>query len=145
MNQLIPIGGNIIVKLDKKQDKKIGDIIIPKHLTDPPLTGTIISVGFRLNKNMEREYITSVKPGDRVLIGMYSGVEFIYSDIEYRYMKENEIIAKLTEADDDIDVINTLMKKINKHFKLSEKEYEILKTIANFKKSPYEYLSRENK
>lgn len=145
MKQLIPIGENIIVKLDEKQDKKVGGIIIPKHLTEPPLMGTIISVGFRLNKDMEREYITSVKPGNRVLIGMYSGVEFTYEDVEYRYMKENEIIAKLIEADDDIDVINSLVKKINKHFKLSEKEYEILKTIANFKKSPYEYLSRENK
>ena len=139
---LVPIGENIIIKLDRKPEEKTTEagIIIPSQAILPPLEGTVISVGYKYDKQMEQVPIKTVVPGDRVMIGMYSGVEFMFDDCEYRYMKENEIIGRLLP-----DYSNTIKNDLKAIIfemgnELGQETLDFFTTIINFEKTPYTVL-----
>jgi len=146
---LTPIGSNIIIKLDRRPDEDVteGGVIVVGDSIPPPLSGTVVAVGHNYTKDMQKVPIQSLVPGDQVLIGMYSGVEFDYEGVEYRYMKENEIIGKLFDDDetDEKRALKFILDNISDFMVREHKEvFDILKTLINFRKTPYEYLSSQN-
>lgn len=145
MDKLTPIANNIVVKLDKaKEEVKSSGVIVPITAQAPPLHGTVISVGYN-TRNGQKVPITSVAPGDRILIGMYSGVEFNYNDIEYRYMKESEIIGIITDNGISNETL-LLMDLLNNYSDfIGDETKELLQTLISFNKTPYEYLDNTNK
>ena len=90
-----PMYDRILIKrLDVKEEVR-GGIIIPDTAKEKPQEAEIVEVGEgKLMKDGSIKPL-KVKKGDKVLIGKYSGTEIKIDDVEYIFIKEDEILAIL--------------------------------------------------
>ena len=83
-----PKGRNVIIS------KSFGGPTVTKDgvsvAKEKPQKGTVVAVG-----NGKIDYTMTVKVGDTVLYGKYSGTEFKYEGKDYLIMREDEIYAIL--------------------------------------------------
>ena len=89
-----PLYDRVLIKrLDA--DEKVGGLFIPESAKEKPLQGEVVAVGpgARLDNGDNRE--PSVKTGDRVLFGKYSGSEVKIDGAEYKIMRETDLLGKL--------------------------------------------------
>ena len=92
-----PLHDRVILKRVEEKETVKGGIIIPDTAKEKPMEGEVISVG--PGKMMEdgKRSPMDLKAGDRVLFGKYAGTEIKLDDVEYLIMREEEILAVLTE------------------------------------------------
>ncbi|GAA4275750.1 co-chaperone GroES [Aquimarina mytili] len=81
-----PLADGVLVKADIAEEKSKGGIIIPDSAKEKPQKGIILAVG----KGKKDEPMT-VKVGDTVLYGKYSGTEITIEGIDALIMKESDI------------------------------------------------------
>ncbi len=94
--KITPIKDNIVVKrIDDKEEKKVGSIIIPDSAKEKPLTAEVIAVGSGRVLKDGKKLPLEVKVGDKVLIGKYSGSEVKLDNDEYLILKEDEVLGIL--------------------------------------------------
>jgi chaperonin GroES len=94
--KITPIKDNIVVKrIEEKDEKKVGSIIIPDSAKEKPLTAEVIAVGSGRVLKDGKKLPLEVKVGDKVLIGKYSGSEVKLDDDEYLILKEDEVLGIL--------------------------------------------------
>lgn len=87
-----PITGSqvrIVVEPAPAETVTAGGIIIPDSAQEKPQQGTIYAVG-----NETNEEKLTLKVGDKVLYGKYSGVEFKIDGKNLLAMKESDVILK---------------------------------------------------
>lgn len=80
---LKPIGDNVVVKRDEAASVTPSGIYLPDTGKQRPKTGVVHSA----NKD------SSLKAGDRIIFGSYSGVEVKLNEQEFLILKEEEILA----------------------------------------------------
>jgi chaperonin GroES len=92
-----PLHDRVLLKRIEEKESVKGGIIIPDTAKEKPMEGEVISVG--PGKMMEdgKRSPMDLKAGDRVLFGKYAGTEIKLDDVEYLIMREQEILAVLTE------------------------------------------------
>jgi len=91
---LIPLGDKVVVKPMSAEEKTKGGIYIPDTAKEAPAQGEVIALGTgKLTGGKKHEF--SVKKGDKVLYGKYSGDEVKLEGLEYKIMKEEEILGIL--------------------------------------------------
>lgn len=83
-----PIADRVLVEADPAETKTASGIIIPDTAKEKPMRGTIVAIG----AGKKDEPIT-VKVGDKVLYGKYSGTEVSIEGKDYLIMKESDIYA----------------------------------------------------
>jgi chaperonin GroES len=94
--KITPIKDNIVVKrIEEKDEKKVGSIIIPDSAKEKPLTAEVIAVGSGRVLKDGKKLPLEVKVGDKVLIGKYSGSEVKLDNDEYLILKEDEVLGIL--------------------------------------------------
>lgn len=81
-----PMKDRVLVEPAQAEEKTAGGIIIPDTAKEKPQKGTIVAVG----KGKKDEPMT-VKVGDVVLYGKYSGTEVSIDGKPYLIMKEDDI------------------------------------------------------
>jgi len=87
-----PLSDRILVKRLEPEQKVKGGIIIPDTAKEKPLEGKVVAVGAgRLDDNGKRIAL-EVKPGDRILVGKYTGTEVKIDDIEHVIVREEDIL-----------------------------------------------------
>ena len=86
--KLTPLADKVIVQQAEAETKTASGIIIPDTAQEKPQKGLIVAVG----KGTKENPIT-VKVGDVVLYGKYSGTELKYEGEDYLIMKEADILA----------------------------------------------------
>jgi chaperonin GroES len=87
-----PLYDRVVVKRWEEEKTSPGGIVIPDTAKEKPLKGEIIAVGNgKLLDNGQIRALT-VKPGDKVLIGKYSGTEVKIDGTEYVIMREDDIM-----------------------------------------------------
>ena len=93
-----PLHDRVLLKRIEEKESVKGGIIIPDTAKEKPMEGEVISVG--PGKMMEdgKRSPMDLKAGDRVLFGKYAGTEIRLDDVEYLIMREEEILAVLTEG-----------------------------------------------
>ncbi|MCX6569204.1 MAG: co-chaperone GroES [Candidatus Aminicenantes bacterium] len=88
-----PLYDRVLLKRLEEQEVKRGGIIIPDTAKEKPQEAEIIEVGKgRVNDDGKTIPLT-VKKGDRVLIGKYSGTEVTLEGDEHIIIREEEILA----------------------------------------------------
>lgn len=97
---LKPLYHHVVIKPDDP-DSKYGEIWIAETGQQPKRTGYVVAVGEGRLTNQNEILPLRVKPGDKVLFGEYSGLPFDWEGIEYKHMREDEIIAIILEDRDD--------------------------------------------
>ena len=81
-----PLADRVLVEPSAAEEKTSSGIIIPDTAKEKPQKGKIISVG----SGTKDEKLT-VKVGDTVLYGKYSGTEINIEGTDYLIMKESDI------------------------------------------------------
>jgi chaperonin GroES len=87
-----PLVDRVLIKRVESEEKSAGGLFLPSSAKEKPLEGEVIAVGpGRLNDKGEHMALT-VKVGDRVLFGKYSGTEIKLDGIEHLIMREDDIL-----------------------------------------------------
>jgi len=87
---LKPLADRVLVEAAKAEEKTAGGIIIPDTAKEKPQRGKVIAVG-----TGKKDEPLTVKIGDSVLYGKYSGTEITIEGKEYLIMRESDIFAIL--------------------------------------------------
>ncbi|HLV42631.1 MAG TPA: co-chaperone GroES [Brumimicrobium sp.] len=86
MSALKPLADRVLIKPIPAEEKTASGIIIPDAAKEKPLKGTVVAVG-----NGKKDEPMTVKEGDTVLYGQYSGTEIKIDGDNYLIMKEADI------------------------------------------------------
>ena len=87
-----PLHDRVTVRRVESDDKTKGGQIIPDSAKEKPAEGEIVAVGEGARKDSGELIAMSVKPGDRVLFGKWSGTEVTIAGEELLIMKESDIL-----------------------------------------------------
>jgi|TARA_B100001013_G_scaffold271204_1_gene172304 chaperonin GroES len=93
--KLKPLGDRVVVEAAPAEEMSSGGIILPDTAQEKPQQGTVAAVGPGKVNDSGKEVAMSVKKGDKILYGKYSGTEFAFEGIEYLIMRESDILAIL--------------------------------------------------
>ena len=97
MAKVRPLHDRLLVKRIEEKETVKGGIIIPDTAKEKPQEAEVVAVGEgKFDENGKRMQMT-VKKGDRVLIGKYSGQEIKIDDVEHTIVREDEIFAILVK------------------------------------------------
>lgn len=86
-----PLGDRVIVKAKEAEETTKGGIILPDTAKEKPIEGTIVAVGAGKITEEGKLVAMSVKVGDVVLYGKYSGTEIKIDGEEYLIMRESDV------------------------------------------------------
>jgi len=96
MAKVKPLRDRVLVRRIEEAEQKVGGIIIPDTAKEKPLQAEVMAVGSgRLLDNGQIVALT-LKAGDKVLIGKWSGTEVKIDDEELLILKEDEILGLLS-------------------------------------------------
>jgi chaperonin GroES len=87
-----PLHDRVLVKRVESDEKTKGGLIIPDTAKEKPAEGEIIAAGEGARKDSGELIPMSVKKGDRVLFGKWSGTEVTLDGQELLIMKESDIL-----------------------------------------------------
>ena len=87
-----PLHDRVLVRRIESDEKTSGGLIIPDSAKEKPAEGEIVSVGEGARKDSGELIAMSVKAGDKVLFGKWSGTEVKINGEELLIMKESDIL-----------------------------------------------------
>lgn len=91
MVSIKPLGDRVLVRPDVAEEKTASGIIIPDTAKEKPQRGTVVAVGPGKVENGTKIDMT-VKAGDKVLYGKYSGTELNLDGEDFLIMRESDIL-----------------------------------------------------
>ncbi len=83
-----PLADRVLVEPAPAETKTAGGLIIPDTAKEKPMKGKVVAVG-----NGKKDEPMTVKVGDTVLYGKYSGTELQVDGKELLIMRESDIYA----------------------------------------------------
>lgn len=83
-----PLSDRVLIEPQEAETKTASGIIIPDSAKEKPLQGKVVAVG-----KGTKDHEMTVKKGDTVLYGKYSGSELNYEGKDYLIMREDDILA----------------------------------------------------
>ena len=83
-----PLADRVLVEPAAAEEKTASGIIIPDSAKEKPQRGKVVAVG-----NGKKDEPLTVKVGDTVLYGKYSGTELAVEGKDYLIMRESDIFA----------------------------------------------------
>lgn len=92
VSQLQPLAGYILVEPAKAQKQTASGIILPDSHEEKPQHGTVLAVGpatFEDGQKIE----APVKKGDQVIYKKWGGNDVKIGDIEYQFLKFEDVLA----------------------------------------------------
>jgi chaperonin GroES len=87
-----PLHDRVVVKRVASDEKTKGGLIIPDSAKEKPAEGEVVAVGEGARKDSGELIPMSVKKGDRILFGKWSGTEVTLDGDELLIMKESDIL-----------------------------------------------------
>ena len=83
-----PLADRVLIEPAKAETTTDSGIIIPDTAQEKPQKGIVVAVG-----NGTKDHEMSVKIGDHVLYGKYSGTELKFEGTDYLMMRESDLLA----------------------------------------------------
>lgn len=90
--KLKPMADNILLKQTEAEETTASGIILATTTKEKPAIYEVISAGPG-TKDVE----VTVKPGDKVVVGKYTGSEIKLDGEEYKFVKQEDILAVVTD------------------------------------------------
>jgi len=87
-----PLHDRVLVRRIEGEEKTKGGLIIPDTAKEKPAEAEVIAVGPGARKDSGELIAPSVKKGDRVLFGKWSGTEIKLDGEDLLIMKESDIL-----------------------------------------------------
>lgn len=88
-----PLADRILVKREDPSETVRGGIIIPDSAKEKPQEAKVIAVGPGKVGDDGKRTALELKPGDRILMGKYSGTEVKIDGEEHIIMREDDVLA----------------------------------------------------
>jgi chaperonin GroES len=92
-----PLNDRVLVKRIEEVQVTKGGILIPDTAKEKPIEGKVIAVGPGKMSDAGVRMPLQLKEGDRVLFGKYAGTEIKMEGEEHLMMREEDILAVLTD------------------------------------------------
>jgi chaperonin GroES len=92
-----PLNDRVLVKRIEEVQVTKGGIVIPDTAKEKPIEGKVIAVGPGKMSDAGNRMPLQLKEGDRVLFGKYAGTEIKMEGEEYLMMREEDILAVITD------------------------------------------------
>lgn len=88
-----PLQDRLVVKRIEEEEKTKGGIIIPDAAKEKPQEGRVIAVGDGKVLESGQKAALTVKVGDKILFGKYSGTEIKIDGEEHLILREDDVLA----------------------------------------------------
>ncbi|MBX3125930.1 MAG: co-chaperone GroES [Polyangiaceae bacterium] len=88
-----PLHDRLVVKRVKEEEKTKGGIIIPDTAKEKPIEGEVVAVGNGKLLEDGNLLALTIKAGDRVLFGKYSGTEVKIEGEDHLILREDDVLA----------------------------------------------------
>ncbi len=93
--KLKPMSDRIVVRVCEAEEKTASGIILPDTAQEKPSEGEIVAVGPGKTNDAGTLIKMSLKKGDKVLYGKYSGTDVNVDGENLLIMRESDILATL--------------------------------------------------
>ena len=90
--KLRPMADNILLKQAEARETTASGIILASTSKEKPAIYEVVSAG-----PGTKDVTVTVKPGDRVVVGTYTGSEIKLDGVDYKFVKQNDILAVVTD------------------------------------------------
>ncbi len=90
--KLKPMADNVLLKAHEAQETTASGIILATTSKEKPAIYDVISVG-----PGTKDVTMTVKPGDRVVVGKFVGTDVTLDKEEYKFVKQDDILASVTD------------------------------------------------
>jgi chaperonin GroES len=84
----VPQGDRVLVEVAEAEHKTTGGIIIPDSAKEKPQRGIVVAVG----PGKKKDEPVTLKVGDKVLYGKYSGAEIGIEGKDYLIMRQDDVL-----------------------------------------------------
>lgn len=90
--QVTPLYDRLLVKRFNEEEKTKGGIIVPDSAKEKPAQGQVIAAGGGRITDEGKLTALTVKKGDKILFGKYSGNEVTINGEDFLIIKEEEVL-----------------------------------------------------
>ena len=90
--KLKPMADNVLLKAHEAQEATASGIILATTNKEKPAIYEVVSVG-----PGTKDVTMTVKPGERVVVGKFVGTDVTIDKVEYKFVKQDEILAVVTD------------------------------------------------
>ena len=87
-----PLADRVLVELKQENEEKIGSIYVPDTAKEKPQEGKIVAAGEGRTLDDGKVLPLTVKPGQTVLFGKFSGTEVVQDGKPYLIIREMDIL-----------------------------------------------------
>ncbi len=88
-----PLQDRLVIKRIEEEEKTKGGIIIPDSAKEKPQEGRVVAIGDGKTLDSGQKAPLTVKPGDKILFGKYSGTEIKIDGEEHLILREDDVLA----------------------------------------------------
>ena len=93
--KLKPLRDRVLLRRSQEEERTAGGIIIPDTAKEKPMQAEVLAVGPGARDDKGKVTPLDVEPGDRVLIGKWSGTEVTIDGEELLIVGESDIMGVL--------------------------------------------------
>ncbi len=86
--KLNPLADNILLKATEAEETTSSGIILATANKEKPAIYEVVAAG-----PGTKDVSVTVKPGDQVIVGKYTGSEIKLDGVEYKFVKQDDILA----------------------------------------------------
>ena len=90
-----PLSDRVVIKAHDAEEKTASGIILPDTAQEKPQIGEVVAIGPGKVNDAGSLVKMTVKKGDKVLYGKYSGTEVSHDGDDLLIMRESDILAVL--------------------------------------------------
>ena len=90
--KLKPMADNVLLKAHEAPETTASGIILATSNKEKPAIYEVVSVG-----PGTKDVTMTVKTGDRVVVGKYTGSEIKLDGVDYKFVKQDDILAVVTD------------------------------------------------
>ena len=90
--KLRPMADNVLLKAQEAQETTASGIILATTNKEKPAIYEVVSAG-----PGTKDVTMTVKPGDKVVVGKFVGSEIKLDGEEYKFVKQDDILAVVTD------------------------------------------------
>ena len=90
--KLKPMSDNVLLKQHEAQESTVSGIILATTNKEKPAIYEVVSVG-----PGTKDVTMTVAVGDKVVVGKFVGTDITLDKVEYKFVKQDDILAVVTD------------------------------------------------
>jgi chaperonin GroES len=95
--KISPLDDRVVIEQSEAEDRTAGGIYLPEQAKEKPTRGKIVAAGPGKMLDSGNRGKMSVKIGDEVFYGKYSGTEVEVTGKKYTVLRESDILAVIED------------------------------------------------